>query len=181
MRITLSLPDELARRYAPLRAVRWAPAEDGSAQLGLVLWALNKAAGAGTLLIRTGRIDHLADHGGVPPEPMAIAMKQLAREVRERTAWAARFLANVNLVWQFDAADGLRYAVNYPPATPFESGAVRVLCLRQARTPLPAQPTAAGDGSTLVVLEDDEGIFGDGALDYSQRLMTQIRGWIEKQ
>ena len=52
-----------------------------------------------------------------------IIMKQLAARAREATAWA-RYLANVNVVWQFDTAAGLRYAVNYASAESFDFGTV---------------------------------------------------------
>ena len=106
---------DLARRYAPLRAVRWASADAALVHLGLTLVPADAASGR-HLIVATGRIDNCAIHDGVPPEPMMIFMKWLAREVREQTDWAREYLSGLRVIWQFDAADGRKYAANYDAA-----------------------------------------------------------------
>jgi hypothetical protein len=166
---------DLARRYPPLQTVRWAPSADGQARLGVFLPAQGSSGSVRTVLIRSGRIDNLAPHGGLPPEPMMIAMKQLAREAREATAWAQRHLAGVNVVWQFDTAAGLRYTLNYPSAEASACGGMRSFRLRSGN----CARDSAGPDETMIALEEDEGIFGDGSLDYLKNLMGRIRRWIE--
>jgi hypothetical protein len=168
---------DLARRYPPLKTARWAPSADGQARLGVLLPAPSGHSPVKTVLIRTGRIDNLAPHGGLPPEPMMVAMKQLAREAREATAWAQRHLAGVSVVWQFDTAAGLKYAVNYPSV---ESLACDVRSFRlQSGTSACAACRDSWPGESVVILEEDEGIFGDGSLEYLRQLLTRMRCWIE--
>jgi hypothetical protein len=152
--------------------------------------ALNRAAPARTVLIRTGRIDNLDLHDGLPPEPMMIIMKQLAREAREATAWAQRYLANVNLVWQFETAAGLRYAVNYASAESFAFGTVYSSHLYPLNGSKDSTPSNVRSGAAprnnpargeSALLTQGEGIYGDGSLDYLRQLMSHVRGLIEAQ
>jgi len=160
---------DLARRYPPLRAVRWAASQPAVAHLGLTLDA---AAGrpASHLLLRTGRIDRLDFHGGLPPEPMMIFMKWLAREVREQTAWARRHLAGRTVTWQFDTAEGLKYSANYDaaPAGLAESRRARVVEL--AAAPLARAAHTASDRMAPFV--DNEGFLSDRALDFQRTLVA---------
>ncbi|HRS28762.1 MAG TPA: hypothetical protein P5255_10880 [Phycisphaerae bacterium] len=181
---------DLARRYPPLQTVRWTPSPEGNACLGVYLPAQNRAARATTVLIHTGRIDNLDLHGGLPPEPMMIIMKQLAREAREATAWAQRYLANVNVVWQFDTAAGLRYAVNYASAESFDFGTVYSSHLHPLNGRKDCTPSSVRSGAAPrnnpargenALLTQDEGIFGDGSLNYLRQLMSQLRRRIEAQ
>ena len=151
---------DLARRYAPLRAIRWASADGAVVPLGAAVPALEGAPSACTLVIRTGRIDNAELHTGLPPEPMIIFMKMLAREARERTVWAERYLRDLTVCWQFDTADGLRYAANYASAATVAPQPSRVVTLTR---PGP-------DAGQAEIVTDDEGIFGDGALEYQARL-----------
>ncbi len=160
---------EIPRRYRPLECVRWAAAEDGTAHLGLVLRGAEAVAGGRNLIIRTGRMDNHGSHAGLPPEPLIIVMKMLAREVRERTAWAERHLRQIRLIWQFDTAAGQRYAWNYDSADRFASNNVRVLNLRERDSREPG----------VVPIAHDDGVFGDGSFEYQQGLSMAVRHWIE--
>lgn len=165
---------DLARRYAPLRAVRWASADPTIAQLGITL-AQPGDRPARHILFCTGRMDSLEVHDGLPPEPMMIFMKWLAREAREQTAWARQHLAGKVITWRFATADGLKYAVNYdaepeiapPPET------VRL------RMDLAASHGATEDAAPRITLTDDEGLHGDRSLLFQDTLTGQLRQVIE--
>lgn len=173
-RIVVRDISDLARRYPPLRAVRWASAKGSPAHLGVALPALDAAPAKTTLVVRTGRIDNLAPHPGLPPEPLIIFMKMMAREWTERTAWARRHLRDVTVVWQFDTAAGLRYAANYGSAAPVLTGRVQQVTLARG-----AAPPAAGSAARKVRWIDlDEGLFGDLAFETLARLDVELRGLI---
>lgn len=165
---------ELARRYAPLRAVRWASADPARAHLGITL-ALPGDRPTRHIQFCTGRMDSLEVHDGLPPEPMMIFMKWLAREAREQTAWARQHLAGKAVTWRFETADGLKYAVNYdaepeiapPPET------VRV------RMDLAAARGATEDAAPRITLTDDEGLHGDRSLLFQDTLTGHLRRVIE--
>jgi hypothetical protein len=166
---------DLARRYPPLQAVRWAAPNGDSVALGVALPGLAGAGSDQTLLLRTGRIDNLARHPGLPPEPLVIFMKMLAREAREHTAWARRYLGRLTVVWQFDSAAGLRYAANYASAVTVSAAVAQTVLLTRG-----AEAEPAGGLGRIEVFADDEGLFGDGALEYQGRLSRRLRGLIER-
>jgi hypothetical protein len=159
---------DLARRYTPLRAVRWASDDAGLVHIGITLVPTDATSGR-HLIIATGRIDSCAIHDGVPPEPMMIFMKWLAREAREQTDWARQYLSGLMVTWQFDAADGLKYAANYDAADAATDRAPAVVRVRMGGE--------AGEG---LVLADDEGLFGDGALEIQDVLTRHLRRAIER-
>jgi hypothetical protein len=185
-RIVLRDLAELARRYPPVQAVRWA-ARDGLARVGLCVRGPGEGPLRRHLMICTGRVDQEAAHDGAAPEAMSIFLQWLAREVRENTAWAQR-LAGAAVTWQFDAAAGLRYVPAYtsaaalgtPPPTAVLSladagpGAPTSSSLRPpSRTP--EQPE-----TTRLRLDLDPGICGDRSLVVQEELTQRVRGWIER-
>lgn len=167
---------DLASRYAPLHAVRWAGNSVGVAHLGL---ALRPADGPARrhLLIRTGRIDTRVVHAGLPPEPMMIFMKWLAREARERTPWAGRHLTQTAVTWQFDTADGLKYATHFDAADPPAGVAMEVINLR---LPQAGGVAPAGAPANAIVFEQDEGLHGDASLIFQDTLTNRLRRFIER-
>ncbi|MFH1748815.1 MAG: hypothetical protein ABIG44_17410 [Planctomycetota bacterium] len=156
---------DLARRYPPLCALRWAATDSRTAPLGVCLPALDPDTAGRALLVRTGRIDNLAAHVGLPPEPLIVFMKMLVREARQRSAWARRYLSDLTFVWQFDTAAGLRYVANY-------LSAATVLPKRQNQIELTTMWNEA--------LASSEGLFGDGSFEYQTRLNTDLRALIEQ-
>lgn len=168
------IPD-LAGRYAPLRPVRWAPVDAGRARLGLSLTMPGPDARP-PLLIRTGRIDDDALHDGLPAEPMMIFMKWLAREARERTAWAQTHLAGCPVMWQFDTAGGLKYAVLFDAAHPTDGRRPQVVRLRLAgpaeRAPEPAD--------LVITIPQDEGLHGDASPAWQDALTRRLIRLIER-
>lgn len=159
---------DLAGRYEPLRAVRWATVEPGVARLGVTLRPGGPVRRH--VLISTGRIDDLDRHDGLPPEPLMIVMRHLAREVRERTDWARAHLSDTAVTWQFDAADGVRYALLYEAAPEFdpppEMLRIRLVDAHEARS-------QASRAEHLLVA--DEGLHGDGSLVMLDALHRIIR------
>lgn len=173
--------ETLARRYAPLHAVRWASGGQ-LVPLGITLPAITARSRARHLMICTGRIDQHGIHDGMPPEPMVIFMKWLAREARERTRWAIRFLSDVAVTWQFDTVDGLKYALHYGSAAGIAANRPeRTLILRTAgggpggRTGRPVDVSAQ-----VLTFPADASVFGDRALIYQAALTRRLRRWIEQ-
>jgi hypothetical protein len=162
---------DLARRYAPLAAVRWQSGDDRLAHLGVALLPPGGRRRRQTMFC-TGRIDTLSAHEGLPPEPMAIFMKWLAREAREGTDWARRHLAEQVVSWQFDTADGLRYAVNFDSARELGEPAPRICRLR-------VMDGRVVDERGEVVVAHDEGLYGDRSLAYLDALVGWLRREIE--
>lgn len=156
---------DLARRYAPLHAVRWASPDPACAHLGIVLHP-SVARPKRHLVIRTGRIDNLDAHDGLPAEPMAIFMKWLAREAREQTAWAQTHLARQIVTWQFDTASGLKYAANFDAADACD-------------VPPTVVRVRLGAAGSAVQLPDDEGLHGDGSIEFQERLACRLQRLIE--
>lgn len=167
---------DLARRYAPLRIQRWAGRDPRIAHLGVSV-TMPGTQPRRQVLLRTGRIDQLDVHDGLPPEPMMIFMKWLAREAREETAWARRHLAGQTVVWQFDAADGLKYALNYDAAEARDGRRPTVV---QLRLPQLGGPDAPVPADHVLELEEDEGIFGDGSLALQDHLTRRLRPLVER-
>lgn len=173
---------EMPRRYQPLRAVRWKSRERGVASLGIVLSAPNEQGRTRRLVIRTGRIDRRCSHVGVPPEPMIIFMKWLAREAREQTRWAVRHLKDTSITWQFDAAEGLKYALLYDAATAADSSpaaASLTIVTDDVGASGPTSPARRGGVSTMTIPRD-AGVYGDLSLDYQSDLTNRLRRWIER-
>ena len=162
---------DFARRYAPLRTMRWAGDED-RVHLGLAVVPEEPPIKRQTM-IRTGRIDVTGVHDGVPPEPMTIFMKWLAREVREGTEWARRHMAGHAVTWQFDARDGIKYAANFDSAAVLGDRPARTVCVRMGAA-------REGDPEGTLVLAEDEGLFGDASLAFQAELTRRLRGVIEK-
>jgi hypothetical protein len=166
---------DLPLRYAPLFTARWAARDPQVAHLGIVL----PAAGVPRrqLVLKTGRIDTLAVHDGLPPEPLMILMKWLAREVREQTAWAQQHLADTTVIWQFDAAEGIRFACNYDAA---EASALPTTLLRlRLEQPRALDPGRARQGAIAAapdafIFETDEGLHGDRSLEFQDELTKQV-------
>ncbi len=164
---------DLGRRYG-LRPVRWRAKPDGSTLLGLCLDALGSSAER-TLILSSGSID--AGRGdGVPPEPLMILMKQLAREVRERSEWAAQRLGRVRLVWRFETHAGSRYATMYDAALPGDD-AGHAVEMRVGDAESGAYVTDLGDRWVLRRLR---GLLGDESLLFQQDLDGATRRWIER-
>ena len=185
---------DLARRYPPLRPLRWPSSQPDVARLGIVLAMSDKPAARHTMF-RTGRIDNVDVHDGLPPEPMAIFMKWLAREAREQTEWARRYLADRVVTWQFDTADGLKYAVNFDPTGPLAEPVAQAssLCLHRqdAGATLTVvsvrlgdraaeQGNVAADTGEEIILTQDEGLYGDGSLGFQDVLTRRLRQLIER-
>lgn len=162
---------DLAARYRPLRPVRWKSNDANVARLGVT--ALPNAPIRRHTLFCTGRIDATDVHDGLPPEPMQIFMKWLAREAREQSAWARRVLDGHAVTWQFDSAAGLKYALNYESAALLGDAPTDVLRLRigLSRT----DDTASG----METLDLDEGIHGDGSFAFQDQLTQRLCQAIE--
>ncbi len=163
---------DLARRYEPLTAIRWRTGEDGIARLGVAL-VTDPSANGRRLLIHTGRIDALDPHNGLPFEPMAIFMKWLAREWREQTSWARRHLGGRVICWQFDAAFGHKYAVEFNSASTLGDAPTTRVSVRLGDAC--ESPTSAS-----IIRIPDEGIWGDGSLAFQETLTSQLRQAIER-
>lgn len=167
---------ELPRRFPPLEAVRWASSTPGCATLGIALPPAEAERGPWPhLLIRTGRIDTLAPHDAMPPEPMMLLMKTLARWRVERAGKLPAALARLGLVWQFDSAAGLKYAVGFRSAGElFAPQPERALEIRVED----GDPRGGARGDVLG-MNVDVGLFGDGALAVVRRLLREVPAWID--
>ncbi len=165
---------DLARRFEPLRPVRWRAETADVAHLGLALEMPGPAPTAAVLL-QTGRMDNAALHDGLPPEPLMILMKMLAREARERTPWAARHLTGTLVLWQFDTAAGLKYATGYAAAPPLPERVRRVV----ARLRGGAVGEVATDPAVIRLTLSDEGFCGDRSIQFQTELTARIRQAIE--
>ncbi len=182
---------DLPRRFDALRTVRWARDEEsGVARLGLSLGGEESGGSHGVagarrhLVISTGRIDQTAIHDGVPPEPMLILMKALARG-HTANAGPKAFGGGTRLTWQFDAADGLRYASHFGSAAELpDTQNVHVLRLHAERAldkPLWVKRDSGAGGAweQAVRLPEVQGVLGDGSLDYLRMLVAVIETWLE--
>lgn len=164
---------ELARRRPRLHAVRWQSDSPDLAHLGLTLVPADGHADRHTMFA-TGRIDNLDLHPGLPPEPLAIFMKWLEREAREQTAWARRHLRGHVVTWQFDTADGLRYALHYDSAQPIAPLPPRITRLQLG------EPRSSRNTKDTLVFPLDEGLFGDRSMDFQDKLTRQLCRVIER-
>lgn len=172
---------ELPRRYPPLRTLRWAPTAEGVERLGLSLPAMKKSGAIRHLMICSGRIDQAGPHDGLPPEPFEIFMKWLVRERRERTAWAEKHLADTTVTWQFDTAEGLKYACLYGSATEVAMPKPCNMLYVQSNARMCAGVAAEKTGKSATVwrLPAGAGIFGDRSHEYQADLTRRLRGRIE--
>ncbi|MBN2446288.1 MAG: hypothetical protein JXO22_06165 [Phycisphaerae bacterium] len=172
---------DLPRRFAGLEAVRWASDDPTLAHLGV---SLRPSSGAAErhVLIQTGRSDQCGAHDGLPPEPMVIFMKMLARDAADGTAWGRRHLAQTRVTWQFDTAAGLRNIVTFLSAAPIMSGPA-VETMRLIASP-DARAKTAGDSGTATArtirFSDSPGLHGDGSLEYQDRLTRRLRKLVEQ-
>lgn len=177
---------DLSKRWACLHPVRWA-STDNVAKLAVALDARPSgrvgASGNGRPAdawhIVTGRADLAARSDGVPAEPMIILMKSLAQERQAASAWAERFLRDRVLMWQFDAADALRYATHYDSAASLGPlTASRWLRVRLAQVDAPQ--FRRGEPESTLVVPRDLGVFGDRSLGWQGDLARAVRAWIER-
>ncbi len=161
---------DMQRRCIPLQTVRWLADEPHAARLGLSLIGGRPQK---HVLISTGRIDATGVHDGVPPEPMQIFMKWLAREAREQTDWYRRHADQLAITWQFDVQAGLKYASQYDSATRLP----RDLPLDVIRIAMANESTTHANGT--MVLEPPGGVLGDGAFAFQTELTRRLRAAIE--
>lgn len=168
--VTRDLAD-LARRYPPLRALRWAPTTPGIAPLGISLLAEGRPRRH--VMLRSGRIDQAAFHDGAAPEPMAILMKYLAREVRECSDWARANLVDTLVTWQFDTASGLRYIVDYDSASMLPLGPTEIIDVR-------IRAKSASDPRDSITIDADAGVLGDGSLEIQDQLTRAVMARLER-
>ena len=164
---------DLARRYHPLRTLRWASTTPGMAHLGIRLDA-STAPPRRHVVIRTGRIDSLDVHDGLPPEPMVIFMKTLAAEQRDRTTWAQNHLNDQTVTWQFDTADGLKRAANFD-AAPNIDAPEKTVRLQMASNVSPN----AKQKPSVITMPTGEGLHGDCSLQFQNLLNQRLRKLIE--
>ncbi|MEW6252318.1 MAG: hypothetical protein AB1716_16890 [Planctomycetota bacterium] len=164
---------DMPGRCPPLQTARWAADEAGVAHLGLTLGGQGPARRH--VLVQTGPID-TPDGDSLPAEPMVIFMKGLAREMRERTAWAQRWLADVRVTWQFDTGLGLRHVMSYDAAPTAGGEEVRMVRVRLGEGEAnAAEQLRAGAREVRLALDADEGLYGDWSLDFQARLTTVLR------
>lgn len=170
---------DAARRFAPLRAVRWQSPDPRVAMLGLSLEG--PAPGgrpARELLVDSGRIDGEEYHDGLPMEPFVILWRQMAREVAGRTAWANRSLCNLRLTWRFATTAGLRYAPLFDAAGPAQTPERTVEIAFADQPPRVDVPAAAAVASRLL-LPRDRALFGEHSFELQQRIRTFIAAHAE--
>lgn len=167
---------DVAQRYAPLQTVRWAAPHGHVAHLGLTLPGSPTAKRH--CVFHTGRIDTAESHDGLPPEPLMIFMRWLAREQREQTAWARRHLGDLVVTWQFDVHHATKYATNFGSARalppPTDSHAVRFAAATSSTRKAEARSLPT------ITLPHDEGLLGDGSLAVQDTLTKALRKAIEQ-
>lgn len=173
---------DLARRYPMLRPVRWASDDSRVVRLGVALAPGTAARPRRHFMIRTGRIDLLEPHDGIPPEAMMIFVKQLARDLRSGDAWAGRALADAALTWQFDTAEGLRYATLFDAAGAELPPPAATLVVRAAPADAERVTTggrASGDnGAAMRRVALPIGLMSDGSVEFQAGLDRMLREWI---
>ena len=172
---------ELPRRYPPMRTLRWAPTAEGIERLGLSVPALKRSGSARHLMFSTGRIDQAGSHDGLPPEPFEIFMKWLVRERRECTSWAEKYLSDTTVTWQFDTAEGLKYASLYNSAAQVAMPKPRNMLYLHSDAEAGTGGVVRGEGkhNTAWRIPAGAGIFGDRSHEYQADLTRRLRGWIE--
>jgi hypothetical protein len=165
---------DLARRYPSVRAVRWKSETGGLSHLGLHIDAPPGPVSR-HIVLRTGRIDTLESHNGMPPESMMILMRWLARESAERTEWARGALNRTAVTWQFDTADGLRYAPHFHAAGDFTDHADR----RSVNLRCGDAQASARVLRESIEISWQPGVHGDGSLELQARLTSIVRDLLE--
>lgn len=161
---------EMPRRYPVVRTMRWAPVGD-VARLGLAVAPASDGPAQREMMICTGRADAVERHDGLPPEPMQIFLKRIARDALQGSAFARGSLRDTTVIWQFDSADGLKHATAYESAATLPPARER----RVLRIVAGERDDFSGSEWTLRL---DEGVFGDGAFDIETRLYPALRRWI---
>ena len=182
---------DLPRRFPEIRTVRWLADDPTVAHLGLTV--AGRPRPRRHVMICTGCADQAAWHDGLAPEPLILFMKWLAREVREQTPWAARYLADLRVTWQFDATTGLRRVEDYASAAGVAEGRPDwVVRLRSVSGGgVPGGGVLAGGGShpsageslapdEVVDVTIESGVLGAQALAYQAWLTRRLRGIIEE-
>ncbi len=168
---------DMPLRFPELRTARWAATGGGLARLGLTLPAFHGPPRR-HVLIQTGRIDRADAHDGLPAEPMLIFMKWLAREARENTPWARRCLADQTVTWQFDTREGLKYVVEFDAAATLPAACTTAVSA--VTLPRPVDDcTAHRAVAPAIAFENDEGLHGDGSLEFQDKLVARLRSVIE--
>lgn len=151
---------DLARRYPPLRPVRWRDGADGVHRLG-VTWAPPGAA-RGHVMLHTGRADVCGR--SIPPESMMVWLRRLCsaggdgdRRVVEAVTWQFDTAAGAGYVPLFDSAAALpaeaatRHVAIVPAGTEGLAGCDAVI---ECRTPV----GLLGDGSLELQIELDQAL-----------------------
>lgn len=166
---------DLARRHPALRTQRWRSDDARIARLGL---SLGRPDAPRELALDSGRIDVRDHHDGAPPEPLLILMRQLAREVSERSAWAVRKLTDVRITWRFETAAGLRYATLFDAAEPPpRENSVRTLLLRRDESLAADGPLVRWDDrgpNERLRISSHLGLFGDRSFRLQQELAAAV-------
>ncbi len=162
---------DLARRYPSVATLRWS-GEGELASLGLAVGGTEEPRR--TIVLRSGRMDNLDPHDGVPPEPMMILMKWLGRECSEQTPFARRHLATTQLVWQFETGDGVRQATHFR-AAPAALAAPRQIRLRCG----PVDDVVQTDPGNWM-LPSDHGVHGDRSFEIQAALAARVRGVLKQ-
>lgn len=157
IRTTIRDMADLTRRFPPLQPVRWARPD--AVEIGLHLPAAGSAQAH--LLVRSGRVN--GPEALIAPELMMIAMKALAAEQRQRTAWAQSHLQQTQITWTATAREGLKYAVLFDAARP--TPPTRVVDLAD-------YPQIARAAS---------GLMGDGSIQQARDALSVLRKLIESQ
>lgn len=170
---------DLEKRHPPLHCVQWSAAPGGPARLGVTLAGPARAGPRRQVVIATGRIDQRDPHDGAPPEALMILMKHLAREVREATPLANELLGGVDLTWQFETVEGLRYVVLYTAAPEWLTGMPDATLRIRMDAAATTGPERGDDGRTAtLVLGGGAGVFGDRSMTIQSELWRNVRNWL---
>jgi len=176
LRVVVRDISDMARRYAPLRPIRWTSPGGGRATLG-VEFTQRGSSPSKELIIDTGRIDRASAHDGLPPEPMMLFMRRLARRWNEREDWAVRILSGLRIRWRFESAAGLVYSPLFDAAEA-ETGQSMVVRLRTGdgwRT----TTSRKGDAGPSITVPRSTGFLGDGSIQFQVELSRILNNWIE--
>lgn len=169
---------DLARRFPNMTACRFASQTPGVARLGLTI---GSATAKRQCVIATGRIDQTDAHDGMPPEPMLIFMKWLAREQRDNTTFAAQTLADTQVIWQFDSTDGLSYAVLFDAAPLIDSGsATRHIHVVNRDACVATRANERANNGVVLALPGYSGVFGDRCFSIQEELTRSLTAWLSQ-
>lgn len=162
---------DMTRRYAGLQPARWA-ASGGASVMGITLMPREAQR---HLILETGRIDAREPHDGVAPEPMMIVMRVLERRLRERQAWATRYLSRCGVTWMFASASGHKYATMFPAGATIDASAVSLSQIRMSGEDSVREQV----GARSIALRDDVGLLGDGSIEFVGRLLKRVEKEVE--